>query len=465
MIRKWLTVLLSLLLAVMLPVCAMADTQHTLRVIPGDVLASEQAVVDLLDVVSLTVTQASKSGALSVNLADDAIATVGLTADGTGLYVQSNLLSDDVLYVTWDDGFAVVTEAMVSLLRSEGVSLAELTEIESAMNELKLAIINVLNGSTAPSLSTVNKGKLILEFGKLAADDPKLVEFVSSIAKGIVTEEGTFTSDKHDAASQKITITLTSKELAMLCDTAVMRSVMEQSLRKELGAGADATDEQIAQYAEKNLAELKTEIENSDMRLLMTVHQNTDEDLPVNITMLTTMKADEETLAMKLDYNRLSTENGVGYKAEFISMLDSEEAFLDMLFELNRGFDAVTEGRFALLADGEEMTVTYKAQNVEADTRSRLFELFLRSDAVSIVEPAAYLRPLISFELTSSMADPALLSDLESAEAETSVNVMKLSDEEMGTLLMNIETRCMQAVYGALDSLPTSVLSFVMNMM
>lgn len=464
MIRKWLTVLLSLLLAVMLPVCAMADTQHTLRVIPGDVLASEQAVVDLLDVLSFTVTKASKSGALSVNLADDAIATVGFTADGTGLYVQSNLLSDDVLYVTWDDGFAVVTEAMISLLRSEGVSLAELTEIESAMNELKLAIINVLNGSTAPSLSTVNKGKLILEFGKLAADDPKLVEFVSHVAKGIVTEDGTFTSDKHDAASQKITITLTSKELAMLCDTAVMRSVMEQSLREELGAGADATDEQIAQYAEKNLAELKTEIENSDIRLMMTVHQNTDEGTPVNITMLTTMKADDETIAMKLDYNRLSTKNGVGYKAEF-SMLDSEEAFLDMLFELNRGFDAVTEGRFAVLADGEEITVTYKAQNVEADTRSRLFELFLRSDAVSIVEPAASLRPLIGFELTSSMADPALLSDLESAEAETSVNVMKLSDEEMGTLLMNIETRCMQAVYGALGSLPTNVLSLVMNMM
>lgn len=462
MIRKWTTVLLSLFLAVMLPVCAMADTQHTLRVVPGDVLASEEAVVDLLNVLSITLTEGSTCGALSLNLNNEAIATVGLTADGTGLYVQSNLLSDDVLYVTWDDGFAVITEVMMGLLRSEGASIAELEKLESSMNELKLAIVNAVNGSSAPNLSAVNKGKLIFEAGKMAADDPKMVEFVNSVIRGITTEEGTFTSEKHDTASQKITITLTSKDLAVLAETQAARTLMEQYLRESMGSNASA--DKIAHYTEQNLASLKEELENSDMRLVMTVHQNADEDLPVNVTMLTTMKDGEETVALKLDYHRLSTENGVDYKAEF-SMLDAEAPFLEMLFELNRGFDAVTHGRFALLADGEEITVMYKGENVEADTRSRSIDLYLRSGAVTLLEPVPSDRPIIGIELVSSVADPALLSALESADADNSVNVMKLSDEEMGKLLMDIETRCMQAVYGALGSLPTSVLTLVMGMM
>ena len=54
MIRKWMTTLLALLLAVMLPVCAMADKQHTLTIIPGDDLRSIQEVAELSDVLSLS---------------------------------------------------------------------------------------------------------------------------------------------------------------------------------------------------------------------------------------------------------------------------------------------------------------------------------------------------------------------------------------------------------------------------
>jgi len=43
MIRKWMTTLLAMLLAMMLPLCALADTQHTLTILPGDALATEQA--------------------------------------------------------------------------------------------------------------------------------------------------------------------------------------------------------------------------------------------------------------------------------------------------------------------------------------------------------------------------------------------------------------------------------------
>ena len=41
MIRKWMTLLLSLLLAVTVPLSALADTQHTLSIVPGELLEGE----------------------------------------------------------------------------------------------------------------------------------------------------------------------------------------------------------------------------------------------------------------------------------------------------------------------------------------------------------------------------------------------------------------------------------------
>ena len=69
MFRKWLTILVALMMMAM-PFGAMADTQHTLSIVPGDVMASEQAVVDLLNVLDLRLTTGEKSGALTVLLND-----------------------------------------------------------------------------------------------------------------------------------------------------------------------------------------------------------------------------------------------------------------------------------------------------------------------------------------------------------------------------------------------------------
>ena len=49
MIRKWMTMLLSLVLALSVCMSALADMQHTLSVEPGEMLASEEVIADLLE--------------------------------------------------------------------------------------------------------------------------------------------------------------------------------------------------------------------------------------------------------------------------------------------------------------------------------------------------------------------------------------------------------------------------------
>ena len=461
MIRKWLTVLLSLLLAVMLPVAAMADTQHTLRVIPGDLLASERAVADLLDVFSVTLTEASQSGALTLNLENSPMATIGLSADSTGLYVQSDLVSDDVLYVTWDDGFAFLSGLLQSTLASEGASAEDLQEIQTAMDEAKTSIVTAMQGSAAPAV-TASAEELAAQADALLADDPALAELVKKLAERVITTNGMFTSEKHDPASQQSSMTMTSEDLVAFCDTKLMRTIMEQYLVQE--SGGELSGDRLAHYVETNTGSLKKTFEAYDLKLMTTVYQNEDEELPVSLTIVATFKPEETPVAIKVDYKRLTDESGVDYKAE-LNILETDEPILEMLFDLNRGYNAVSEGQFSILADGEELTFFYHAENHEADTRVRNLGIYLRSGATAIIPPAASDRPLITFEVTTSPADPALLGDLEAADASNSVNVMKLSSEGMEALIQSASMRSMSAVYGALGKLPTSALSLFMSMM
>lgn len=68
MTRKLITTLLCLVLAVALPLAALADTRHTLTLIPGDDLSAVPAIADLCDALSLTLTKGEKSGGLTLSV-------------------------------------------------------------------------------------------------------------------------------------------------------------------------------------------------------------------------------------------------------------------------------------------------------------------------------------------------------------------------------------------------------------
>lgn len=197
MIRKWLTTLMALLLAVMLPVCALADTQHTFSVIPGDAMPMDQAIVDLLDCLSLTFVQGKESGALTVNVADEPILMIGATADVTGLYVQSNILSDDVLYVTWDDAFAVIGQVIAVQVEP---SEAEL--MQQMMDQYKQMIVMALQTGVQPAqTATMEEG--IAAVKEMFKDDPGMAEYVENIYSDLTNEAGVFTAEGRDAATGK----------------------------------------------------------------------------------------------------------------------------------------------------------------------------------------------------------------------------------------------------------------------
>jgi len=469
MIRKWTTMILSLLLAVMLPLCAFADTQHTLAVIPGDALASEQAVADLLDVLSIKLTKGLKSGALTLVLDDTDIVTAGIKADATGLYAHSDLISDDVLYITWDDAFALLTDVMKSSLAAQGADPAALSQLEQSMGEAKATVVAAAANGMQPSAGVTTPEESIAMMEELFGDDPAMMAYAKNVSEKVIVEEGAFADSQRDVADQKYTLTLTAEDVLPVLDSAYMRTVMREALTVEAG---DVSEAEMNALIDEQIAQARTELENSDLQMTCITYSIDGGKTPVGMEMGMTMNVENVNeagepvqleMGMNMNYDRLTDESGVAHKAD-MSLAMNGEIMMDVRFDLHKGVDDVSKGLLGLLAGGEELVFTYHAENTKPDVRERDVQLYLRSNATAILEPAASDRPLIGFEVVTSPADPALLSALEQADAAGSVDVMKLSDEDLQSLMNGVSMRAQNALYAALPKLPTSVLGLAMNL-
>jgi len=461
MIRKWMLTLLSLMLALMLPFGALADTQHTLSIIPGELLASEQAIADLLDVIDLRVTGGERSGALTVLMNDQALVTLGLTADTTALYVASEVLGTDVLYVTWDDAFAMLTDLLKASLAESGADNVSIQALESSMAEAKQSIVSAIatGVQVQPQVAapaTFEESLAVIE--QMFPNDPGMVKYITSLYEDMTIEDGSFADENRDTADQKYRMTMDEADLIAICDTAYMRSMMMEVLSME---EPEATEEELSKAVDELIAEVKKLYEESGFEMIMEVYSLDAGQTVVGVDMLMNMSVEGSTMQMDAAYDRLTDEEGASHKANAAMSVDGEN--VEVVFDLYRSNSGKSEGMLGMLADGEEIIIAYDAQNVTADSRVRGVALYMRSGATAILEPAAADSPVISFVIKTEPAPEATLAALEKANADNSVDVLKLSDEQMQTLANTVMTNGMQLLYTALGQLPTSTLNLLMN--
>ena len=265
MIRKWTALFLSLVLAMMLPLTALADWQHTISVEPGDMLASEAALEDLLDVLALRFTKNDESGALTVLLNQKEIVTLGLTADQSGVYVESDLVGEDVLYISWEDGFAFLNKILASSVAETGLDEEALQELESGLSEMKNGIISTIEADNS-SQSKFLPAKLeesMRAAEELFPNDPVMTEYVKGLYENIVFEEGKFADDWRDTADQKCRIAMDAADLTALCDTDYLKMMIKEAISAE---ATDATEEEINEATEMVIAEVRKLFEESGLQ-------------------------------------------------------------------------------------------------------------------------------------------------------------------------------------------------------
>ena len=80
--NKLLAVLLALLLCAMLPLSAMAATEYSFQLIPGDDMASVDAIKDLFDVLTVRFLKGEGSGMLTLSLSGEDVFSAATPVSG-----------------------------------------------------------------------------------------------------------------------------------------------------------------------------------------------------------------------------------------------------------------------------------------------------------------------------------------------------------------------------------------------
>lgn len=463
MIRKWTMVLLSLLIALMLPMSAMAGTQHTLTIIPGDDMALDPAITDLLNVFSITLTPGAKSGALTISLDDMDVGTIAMGADTTALYVHSPLISDDVLHVTWDDAVALMKNGIQVSMSGEGADQAAIDAMLEQVDVIREEVTTALGGGMMLNRST--QEETLAQAEEMFKDDPQMLEYIHNIIDKQVIEDGTFADEKRDTADQKYSLMLTTEDFASIFKTNYMQQFMRESLAQE---NPDMSAAEMDEMLKAQLDELQKLFEDSELEMSCVAYTldagRTMVGMEMSMDMTVSENDDAQKAVVDVRYDRLTNAEGVSHKAHMNMTIDDAE-LMQVLFDFHRGVDEVSEGTLAFLVEGEELQAKYHAENPAADMREREVAFYLRSGAEAIIEPAASNRPIITFRVVTAPAAANVLEAIEKADTSNSVDVMKLSEDEMQALMEDAASRLMQAAFSAMGKLPTSTLNLVLGAM
>lgn len=474
--RKWIAVLLCLMLAATSSV-SLAATEYSLKVTPGDEIASQEAIKDLFDVLTLKILSGENSGQLTVSISDTDLLSLAMRLTGNGLYAQSAILGDSPVFISAEDLAALMetaageqgggtAEAGQAAAESVMQWFGQIDTMQEAMQSAKPESVETLSFEEEKEAA---KAAVDEQF----ADDPAMAEFVKSFLDRAELTEGDFSSDRHDPATQCVKMTMTEEDFVALAKSTTLQqssSMTEEELLKALQQVE--LDMKLLMYLEGD------ELVAAAMTLAEKVSQEAEEG----------EEPETEDVWMNAEYNRL-TANGVAEHS--LTMLIGEEdetemtmAFLltdaDGVYNLEGAANSVEDGRevpeltvkgaleakdetksgwLGMCADDTQITLT-----LEATENEKLVGLYVRNDASAATELAASERPVLSLQITIDRnASEEALATLDAATEDTSVQPMRMSEEEMTEFVNALSTNAMQVLYAALSVMPASVLNLFMT--
>ncbi len=455
MFRKWMAMMVAMLMLVMVPFGAMAATQHTVKVIPGDSLGAPQAVNDLLNTVALRFISGEESGAMTVLLNEKELVTLGLKADAEYLYGQTDLLGDDVYCITWEELIELYVQVMEVSLAEAGVTdEALLQELHATADEMKAALEAVVTSDAEAA------AELIAAQNVFPVDE-EMNAYIEGLVAEMTVEEGAYTNADRDDANRKYRMTMDEEDLKPLMDSNYMRTLLKETLAAQM---PEATDAEMEATLDEMIVEVKALFEEVDYEVIMEAYTQGDDETLVGIDFIMNMSFEGEDNAMQMAgvYNRLTDDDSVFHEVDFAIAVEGES--VKFAFELDAANDGSFEGLLGALVAGEEYVITYEGEE-SGEKNTLSFELYLRSGATAILSPAASARPLISLVIVSEPAADEVLATLENVTPADAINVMNMTEAQTNALNSNLSSNGMQLYITLLTEMPDSVMQLLMEQM
>lgn len=488
MIRKILASVLCLMLALALPLGALAATDVTVRLIPGDELTQQEPTVGAaFNSLFVHVVGADEGATVALESDKGEIVSAALAGNENGIYVSSPLLGDRTLYFTMED----LQNFMVETMKQQGAGEEEIAQIQQMFAQM----------SAQPAAVALESQDM-----EAMMNDPALMQLITGMADKIVITEGEFTDAAHDPATTQTVVTLTGEDLApvfdMVFDTQMFKD-MYTDLAKTSGMEPEAV-----------LKMIKDMISQLDVKYVMTVLTNEDDlcAMQMDVTVVgdgtfevpgengsattesfyidTTMDLDvnaltkaEDVVNVNITCNMTDKGDAEGdlEKASFVADIvaddnadtvtfvgsmtveGSENEKLDFQGAFAEGEDDSLNGWIAILAENNQITFQIQAKE-EADVTNVLVSLLVRENATAIVEPTWSDKPLFSVAVqVKEVETPAALTALASATPETSLQLLKMTEAELESELEAISGDAISALMAGLSNLPAELLSLMME--
>jgi len=502
--------LLCIALSVLLPLTALAQDPNsswldqareegkqiatTFTITPGEVLAAEPAVADLLKAIAFGFFGQKESfGGFALLMGGKEVFALNMDVNQKGLYAQSAILGESVVFIEWDGLQKLLEETMESVAPGSSASVA--AQFQSFGNMMSGNIPNV---TVIPQSPEEKRAQMLQVFG----NDESMANWVDGLMNRMAVTQGEFTDPNHDPATEKTEVLITQEDIVAIFDTQYMRNMFLQQLRS---SSPGISEELLQAQVDQLLTEGKNEISKASMQIPITVLTSGEDLIALEMPMViqTTQSSWDSdksewvevpmTVSISIHYYRLT--NGDAKNHSFALKGEAEGTNIislagtcnetddkhwnfsgDLTVDadvLNLKGSSTTEDNahimdFTLAVSGVDMFRlglllhdSSEAYDVQVDLYATPMLLGGSPDSPSL----ANAKPIVSFN-THTIAQDAddRFEALLKATPETALNLIMMSPEEQAKFVADINLNAMKVLYAIMAELPESALSLVSGM-
>ena len=463
------------------------ETVTTLSLKAGPLLAEPAEVSQILDAASIRIhTMPEGYGAFVLTLNNVDTLQSLFKAEKDGVYVNSDVFGQTPLYFSWEDISAFVTQQMQAYTENQGLDLQAMN-VAAEMESYQAMI----NGAMTDGTMTEE------QMYEMMGLDEDLLAYINDIDAKKVTESGTFAINGSDEADQKITIVMTTEDIARVLD---LQMVWDQMASQLMANDEALSQENIDSQVAEMVAEAKSELMDSNLQVNVTTYTKNDElvafvfnmtgDMSNYTSEKTPIGIDATLTRTTIDtakYYQFSTtvmQNGESMEIQTGSLYMSE-AFVSGEYVLYESPDKpafkasfncdkknadhtnaeVSLTIFDNYAGNEQSAyLTFeqkKAENV-TDTEIALYV----GGTVDSIKAALDETGLITLKVnTVTQPDSGFFVALTNISPDTSVQILQMTDEELENYMLTLQRGLTMTVLNIIDNLPPDISESLMQSM
>lgn len=446
--------------------------------IPGMDAEIETIINDVVDAIGFTYTEQENQGSFALKLSGNDVLTFAGATEGEDIYINSNLLGGTVAF-NGEEGKAILEKLMNLAVSSGMMTEDELAEIKAALDQAAAQVAAPMENVDVEDMDLTG-----------------LLNVAMELAAKVQTGEVTQQPKNCDAAATMVTITLTGEDITKLYTEIfkLLQNVPQftealQSADTLTINGENVTPEEFVAKLPEMAGEIGKMIDG-DIPVAIYMDEAGE---PVYGTLAMTMKAEneegtEETVAMDMNYARLTVNEGVTHAVNVIAKDNNNEGVsvsVNVLTSEKKdvvnvavaslkgdvaepvvNVDVTVEKEYGETESEEDVLVVVTI--VDSESKEEIsFAVEAETEAKLVGEDVVYesdidlnvmgIEELLCIKITETTGEAA-----ESIVTADAVRPGQMTEEEFNTYVTeDVASNAMNALMGLIQNLPASALSLL----